>query len=186
MGSKQAQKGLISLVSAYPLVQDHFWKKICDHFLTHFWSQSGTFSKHFGIFHGPKRVTRSSKWAKNICLSIPNDLGSLLEQHIFDPFLTHFWSQTSHFQGILGCPMGQNLSALTFFFAFSTPKIGKVRFGVSKQVTIDKHTYHEPRPWWHFMTMLCCSTCVELISLLWFSIVSSGLRHVLLDLACPK
>ena len=35
---------------------------------------------HFGIFHGPKRVTTGSKWAKNTCLSIPSGLGTTLEK----------------------------------------------------------------------------------------------------------
>ena len=30
-------------------------------FFTHFWSQNGPFSRHFGIFHGPKRATTGSK-----------------------------------------------------------------------------------------------------------------------------
>ena len=50
---------------------------------TLFWSQNGPFSRHFGIFHGPKRVTRSSKRAKNTCLSIPSGLGTTLEKMIF-------------------------------------------------------------------------------------------------------
>ena len=45
---------------------------------------------HFGIFHGPKRVTTGSKWAKNTCLSIQNGPASVLEKCVFDPFLTHF------------------------------------------------------------------------------------------------
>ena len=44
-------------------------KHIFDPFLTHFWSQNGPFSRHFGIFHGPKRVTTGSKRAQNTCLS---------------------------------------------------------------------------------------------------------------------
>ena len=51
-----------------------------DPFLTHFWSQNGLISRHFGIFHGPKRVTTGSKWAKTTCLSIINGLRSLLEK----------------------------------------------------------------------------------------------------------
>ena len=61
--------------------------------LTHFCSRNSPFSRHFGMFHGPKRVTTGSKWAKNTCLSTPNDRGSLLEKHVFDPFLTLFCSQ---------------------------------------------------------------------------------------------
>ena len=44
------------------------------------------------IFHGPKCITTGSNRAKNTCLSIQNSLGSLLEKHVFDPLLTHFWS----------------------------------------------------------------------------------------------
>ena len=43
------------------MVHDHFWKNV---FLTHFWNQNGPFSRHFGIFHGPKHVTTGSKRAK--------------------------------------------------------------------------------------------------------------------------
>ena len=67
-------------------------KRILHPFLTHFWSQNGPFSRHFGTFHGPSRITLGSKWAKNTCLSIPYGLGSLLQKCIFDPFLTLFWS----------------------------------------------------------------------------------------------
>ena len=85
------------------MVWDHFWEKhIFDPFLTHFWSKNGPFSRHFGIFHGPKRVTTGSKWAKNTCLSIPNGPRSLLEKCIFDPFLTHFWSQNRPFSRHFG------------------------------------------------------------------------------------
>ena len=38
-----------------------------------------------------------SKWAHFICLCTPNGLGSILEKHIFDSFLTHFLSQNSPF-----------------------------------------------------------------------------------------
>ena len=61
-------------------------KGIFDPFFTLFCSQSGPFSRHFGIFHGPKRITTGSKRAKNTCLSMPNGLGSLLEKRVFDPF----------------------------------------------------------------------------------------------------
>ena len=71
-------------------------------FLTHFWSQNGPFSRHFGVFHGPKHVTTGSKWAKNTCLSIPSGPGSLFEKRVFDPFLTHFWSQNDPFSRHFG------------------------------------------------------------------------------------
>ena len=70
--------------------------------LTHFWSQYDPFSRHFGIFHGPKRVTTCSKWAKTTCLSIINGLRSLLEKYVFDPFLTHCWSQNGPFSRHFG------------------------------------------------------------------------------------
>ena len=68
-------------------------ERIFDPFLTHFWSRNGPFSRHLGIFNGPKHVTTGSKQAKNTCLSIPNGSVSLLEKH----FLTHFWSQNGPF-----------------------------------------------------------------------------------------
>ena len=42
-------------------------------------------------------VKLDSKWAKNICLSIPNGPGSLLEKRVLDPFLSHFWSHNGPF-----------------------------------------------------------------------------------------
>ena len=59
-------------------------------FLTHVCSQNGLFSKHFGIFHGPKRVISGSKRARKTCLSIPNVPASLLEKCVLEPFLTRF------------------------------------------------------------------------------------------------
>ena len=56
------------------------WKNA---FLTPFWSQKGPFSRYFGIYHAPQRVTMSRKWAKNTCLSIPSGLGTALEKMIF-------------------------------------------------------------------------------------------------------
>ena len=85
------------------MVEDQFWNKaFLTLFFTHFWSQNGPFSRHFGIFHWPKRVNTGPKWAKNTCLSIPNGLGSLLEEHIVDPFLTHFCSQNGVFSRHFG------------------------------------------------------------------------------------
>ena len=83
-------------------MRDEFWRSA---FLTHFWSQNGLFSRHFGIFHGPKRVTTSSKWAENTCLSTVNGPKSL-----FEALLTLFWSKNSQFHGILGFSMAQNAS----------------------------------------------------------------------------
>ena len=58
-------------------------KCVFDPFSTLFWSQNGPFSRHFGIFHGPKRVTTGSKRAKNTCLSTPSGLETTLEKMIF-------------------------------------------------------------------------------------------------------
>ena len=72
-------------------------KQVFDPCFTHFCSQNVPFSKHFGILHGPKRATTGSKRVKNPCLSIPNGPGSFLEQHVFDPFLTHISPLSRHF-----------------------------------------------------------------------------------------
>ena len=93
-GSKRAKNTCLSIPNALRSLLE---KRVFDPFLTHFWSQNGPFSRHFGIFHGPKRVTTGSKRAKNTCLSIPNGLGSLLEKRVFDPLLTHFWSHNGPF-----------------------------------------------------------------------------------------
>ena len=58
-------------------------KRVFDPFLTHFWSSNGPFSRHFGIFHGPKRATTGSKQPKNTCLSTPGGLGTTLKKMIF-------------------------------------------------------------------------------------------------------
>ena len=68
-------------------------KRVFDPFLTHCWSHNGPFSRHFGIFHGPKRVTTSSKRAKKTCLSIPSGLGTTLEKMILFAPGTHRWPQ---------------------------------------------------------------------------------------------
>ena len=68
-------------------------KHVFDTFITQFCPQKSPFSRHFGIFHGPKPVTTGSKQANNTCLSIPNGPVSLLEKRVLDPLLTHFWSQ---------------------------------------------------------------------------------------------
>ena len=77
-------------------------KRVFDPFFTHFWFQNGPFSRHFGFFQGPKRVTTGSKWAKNTCLSIPNGPGSLLEKRVCDPFLPHFSYQNGPFSRQFG------------------------------------------------------------------------------------
>ena len=98
-GSKWAKNTCLSIPNGPgPPVE----KRVFDPFLTHFWSQNGRFSIHFGIFHEPKPVATGSKWAKTTCLSIINGPGSLLEKHVFDPFLTHCWSQNGPFSRHFG------------------------------------------------------------------------------------
>ena len=60
------------------------------------------FFNAFGMYHGPKRVTTGSKWAKNTCLSFPNGPISLLEKHVFDPLLTQLRSQNGFFSRHFG------------------------------------------------------------------------------------
>ena len=55
---------------------------------------------------GVNLVKTGSKCAKNTCLSIPNGPGSRLEKPVFDPFLTHFWSQNGPFPRHLGIFQG--------------------------------------------------------------------------------
>ena len=98
-GSKWAQNTCLSIPNGLGLLLE---KRGFDPFLTHFWSQNGPLSRHFGIFHGPKRAPTGSIWAKATCLSIPNGPGSLLEKCVFDPFLTHFWSQNGPFSRHFG------------------------------------------------------------------------------------
>ena len=81
-------------------------KHIFDPFLTHFWSQNNPFSRHFVALEGPKWLAMGSKWAHFTCLGTPNDLGSILEKHIFDPFLTHFLSQNSPLSRHFGLSRG--------------------------------------------------------------------------------
>ena len=83
-------------------VQNHFWT---NPFLSHFGPIFGPkwpLSRHFGIFHGPKRVPTGAKLAKNTCLSIPSCPGSNLKKFVLDPFLTHFLSQISPFSRHFG------------------------------------------------------------------------------------
>ena len=62
----------------------------------------------------PKWLAMGSKGAHFTCLCTPYGLGSFLEKHIFDPFLTHFWSQNSPFSrhfGVLGGPQRATMSS---------------------------------------------------------------------------
>ena len=99
MGSKWAKNSCLSIPNGPGSLLE---KRVFDLFLTLFWSQNDPFSRHFGIFHGPKRVTTGSKRAQNTCLNIPNGPGSILEKSVFDPFLPHFWSQNGPFSRHFG------------------------------------------------------------------------------------
>ena len=61
------------------------------------------------MFHEPKRVATGSKWATTTCLSIMNGPGSFLEKCLFDPFLTHCWSQNGPFSRNFGIFHGPKL-----------------------------------------------------------------------------
>ena len=98
-GSKRAKNTCLSIPNGPGSILE---KRVFDPFLTHFWSQNGPFSRHFGIFHVPKPVATGSRWAKTTCLSIINGPGSFLEKHVFDPFLTHCWSQNGPFSRQFG------------------------------------------------------------------------------------
>ena len=89
-------------------------KGVFDPFLTHLWSQNSPFSKHPGIFGGPKWATTSSKQSKNTCFSITHGLGSFLKKGIFCPYwtlLTHlgthlFGLELAACRSLLGLRMG--------------------------------------------------------------------------------
>ena len=89
-GSKWAKNTCLSVPNGRG---SHLEKRVFYPFLTHFWSQCGAFSRHLGIFHGPKRGTTGSKWAKNTCLSITGGLGTTLEKKFSPrgPRRTHRW-----------------------------------------------------------------------------------------------
>ena len=106
-GSKWAKNTCLSIPNGLGSV---LVKHVFDPVLTHIWPQNSPWSRHFGLFHGPKRVISGSKWAKNTCLSTGNGPRPLLEKCVFDPFLTHFWFQNGPFSrhfGI-GFSMAQN------------------------------------------------------------------------------
>ena len=104
-GSKWAKNTCLSIPNGPGSLLE---KRVFDPFLTHFWSQNGPFSRHLGIFQGPKHVATGSKWAQNTCLSIVNGPGSFFEKRVFDLFLTQCSPQNGHFQGFLGLSMAQN------------------------------------------------------------------------------
>ena len=104
MGSKWAHSTCLSTPNS-PEVS--LQKSIFDPFLTDFWSQNSPFSRHFVTLEWPKWLAMGSKRAHFTCLGTPNGLGSFSAKHIFNPFWTHFLSQSSPFLrhfGILEWP----------------------------------------------------------------------------------
>ena len=85
----------------------------------------------------PKWLAIGSKWAHSTCLGIPNGLGSFLEKHIFDPFLTQCWSQNSPFSRHFGTLEGPKWAAVgskwAHFTCLGTPN-GLGSF-------LEKHTF---------------------------------------------
>ena len=98
-GSTWAENTCLSILKG---VESILEQHVFHQFLTHFWSHSSPISRHFGIFHGTKRVTLGPKWARNTYLSTLNDRSSLLEKHVFHPFFNHFWSQNNPFSRHFG------------------------------------------------------------------------------------
>ena len=80
---------------------------IFDLFLTDIWSQNSPFLRHLVTLEWPECLAMGSQRALFTCLCTPNSPKVFLEKHIFDLFLTDFWSQNSpfsrHFE-ILGGP----------------------------------------------------------------------------------
>ena len=80
------------------MVEGHFWKNA-------FWTHSSLiFDPKTDAFQGilgSCLCQNLSQWAHNglktLCSSIPNAQGSLLENRVFDPILTLFWSQNDPF-----------------------------------------------------------------------------------------
>ena len=67
-GSKWAKNTCLSMPNGPGSLLE---KRVFHPFLTHFSPQNDPFSRHFGICHGPKRISTGSKWAKNTCLRHP-------------------------------------------------------------------------------------------------------------------
>ena len=52
------------------------------------------------------RVKTGLKWAHFTCLCTPKSPRSLVEKHVFDPFLTHYWSPNGPFSKHFGISKG--------------------------------------------------------------------------------
>ena len=140
-GSKRAKNTCLSIPNGPGSLLE---KHIFDLFLTHFWSQNGPFSRHFGIFHEPKPVTMGSKWAKTTSLSIPNGPGSFLEKRVFDPFLTHCWSQNGPFSRHFGIFHGPKRATT----GSKRPKNTCLSIPSAHEQLLKKSIFSPRGPWW--------------------------------------
>ena len=130
------------------LLENH----VFDPFLTHFWFQNGPLSRHFEIFDGPKPVATGSKCAKTTCLSIRNGPGSFLEKRVFDPFLTHFWSQNGPFSRHFGIFHGPKRATT----GSKRPKNTCLSIPSGLGTTLEKIFFSPRGPWWtHRWPPLC-------------------------------
>ena len=141
-GSKWAKTTCLSIPNGPASLLE---KCVFHPFLTHFWSHNGPISRHFGIWHGPKRVTTGSKRAKNTCLSIPNGPASLLEKCVFDPFLTHFWSHNGPFSRHFGIFHGPKRVTLGSQWAKNTCLSIPSGLGTTFK---KNHCVRPGDPWW--------------------------------------
>ena len=84
--------------------------RVVDPFLTLLWSPNSPFSRHFGILHGPKRINTGSHLAKKSVFGYPKLRIITYAKRVFDPFLTHVWSQNGPFSGHLEFSLAHDVS----------------------------------------------------------------------------
>ena len=148
-GSKRAKNTCLSIPNGPVSLLE---KRLFDPFLTHFWAQNGPFSRHFGSFQEPKPVPTGSKWAKTTCLSIINGPGSFLEKRVFDPFLTHCWSQNGPFSRHFGIFHGPKRATT----GSKWPKNTCLSIPSGLGTTLEKTFFPPWGPWWtHRWPPLC-------------------------------
>ena len=81
---------------------------------------------------GPKWLAMGSKRAHFTCLCTPSGLGSFLEKHIFDPFLTHLVAKQPIFKAFCdfgGAKMACNGLKMGSFHLFRHPEWSRIIFG---------------------------------------------------------
>ena len=154
-GSKRAKDTCLSIPNSPGSLLE---KRVFDPFWTHLWSQNGPFSRHFGIFHGPKPVATGSKWAKTTCLSIINGPGSFLEKRVFDLFLTHCWSQNGPFSRHFGIFHGPKRTTT----GSKRPKNTCLSIPSGLGTTLNKIIFSPRGPWWTHRWPPLCVGCPTL------------------------